>query len=169
VRWPGSVRHAVVRQLDERGLPPATHLPSKHRATALFTTATFAAGPPRQIRPVENLLMSILALTFSICAVCSEGGASPPRRIRPVANLWLRIEWKGKLQIRLTLLLGLVAAASPSATRARSPRRTPAQPGLDRGEPRGNHFFTGCCGPLAAQVCSLQAGRSLFEFARPAL
>jgi hypothetical protein len=161
VRWPGSVRRARCSPAAARRtrITPATHLPSQHRVTALFTTATFAAGPPRRIRPAANLFMSILALTFSICAVCSGGGAS----------LCLRTKSKGKLQIRLTLQRGLDAAASPSATRARSPRRTPAQPGLDRGEPRQNHFFTGCCGPLAAQALPSQSGRSLSGFARPAL
>jgi hypothetical protein len=53
---------------------------------------------------------------------------------------------------------GLVASASPGETEARP-----------SGEPQRNHCFTVCSRPLAAQVCSLQAGRSLFGFARPAL
>jgi hypothetical protein len=53
---------------------------------------------------------------------------------------------------------GLVASASPSETEARP-----------SGEPQRNHCFTVCSRPLAAHVCSLQAGRSLSGFERPAL
>jgi len=76
------------------------------------------------------------------------GFARPARKVARVCNL--RSESNGKLQIPFTLQRGLDAAASPSATRARSPRRTPAQPGLDRtGEPRQKSLLYG----LFATIC----------------